>query len=47
MDIFPTKGPRPLTKGAMNVTILVRLHEDHNHAFSLSFTDVEEEKNIF
>lgn len=47
MDIFPTKGPRPLTKGAMNVTILVRFHELHNHAFSLSFTDVEEEKNIF
>lgn len=48
MDIFPTKGPKPLTKGAMNVTILVRFHEHHNHAFnSLSFTDVEEEKNIF
>lgn len=31
----------------MNVTILVRFHEHHNHAFSLSFTDVEEEKNIF
>lgn len=47
MDKFPTKGPKSLTKGAVNVTILVRFHEHHNHVFSLSFTDVEEEINIF